>query len=74
MKIFRLDYQHNKDIVDENILTVFVVAKNKGEVEKNKKKLGYSIEKITKLTHKEFDEEKSKIEHYRLEHADQYLD
>ncbi|BBD88775.1 MULTISPECIES: 30S ribosomal protein S17e [Staphylococcus] len=74
MKIFRLDYQHNKDIVDENILTVFVVAKNKGEVDAFAKKLGYSIEKITKLTHKEFDEEKSKIEHYRLEHADQYLD
>ena len=30
MKIFRLDYQHNKDIVDENILTVFVVAKTRG--------------------------------------------
>ena len=32
MKIYRLDYQHHKDIVDDNVLTVFV-AKNKSEVE-----------------------------------------
>lgn len=31
MKFYRLDYQHHKDIVDENILTVFVVAQNKGK-------------------------------------------
>lgn len=33
MKIYRLDYQHHKDIVDDNVLTVFVAAKNKSEVE-----------------------------------------
>ena len=38
MKIYRLDYQHHKDIVVDNVLTVFVA------------------------------------EHYKLEHADQYLD
>ena len=27
MKIYRLDYQHHKDIVDDNVLTVFVAAK-----------------------------------------------
>ena len=27
MKIYRLDYQHHKDIVDDNVLTVFVVLK-----------------------------------------------
>ena len=33
MKFFKLDYQHNKDIVDDNVLTMFVIAKNKDEVE-----------------------------------------
>ena len=74
MKIYRLDYQHHKDIVDDNVLTVFVAAKNKREVEAFAKKLSYSIETITKLTHKEFEEQKAEIEHYKLEHADQYLD
>ena len=74
MKIYRLDYQHHKDIVDDNVLTVFVAAKNKSEVEAFAKKLSYSIETITKLTHKEFEEQKAEIEHYKLEHADQYLD
>ena len=29
MNIYRLRYQHHKDIVDDNILTVFVLAKMK---------------------------------------------
>lgn len=74
MKIYRLDYQHHKDIVEDNILTVFVIAKNKGEVEAFAKKVNYSIEKITKLTQKEYEEQKNNVEHYKLEYADQYLD
>lgn len=27
MKFFKLDYQHHKDIVDDNVLTMFVLAK-----------------------------------------------
>ncbi|AGZ25645.1 MULTISPECIES: hypothetical protein [Staphylococcus] len=73
MTFYKLEYQHNKDIVDDNVLTVFVIAKNKGEVEEFAKKLGYAVEKITKLTQQEFDHEKETTEHYRLEHADQYL-
>ena len=33
MKFFKLDYQHHKDIVDDNVLTMFVLAKDKDEVE-----------------------------------------
>ena len=73
MKFFKLDYQHNKDIVDDNVLTMFVIAKNKDEVEEFAKKLGYAVENIKKLSQKEFDHEKEGTEHYRLEHADQYL-
>ncbi|MEB6612631.1 hypothetical protein [Staphylococcus pasteuri] len=73
MKFFKLDYQHNKDIVDDNVLTMFVIAKNKDEVEEFAKKVGYSVENIKKLSQKEFDHEKEVTEHYRLEHADQYL-
>ncbi|WAE41847.1 hypothetical protein LQ944_05485 [Staphylococcus pasteuri] len=73
MKFFKLDYQHNKDIVDDNVLTMFVIAKNKDEVEEFAKKLGYAVENIKKLSQKEFDHEKEFTEHYRLEHADQYL-
>ena len=29
MNIYKLRYQHHKDIVDDNILTVFVLAKMK---------------------------------------------
>ena len=73
MKFFKLDYQHHKDIVDDNVLTMFVLAKDKDEVEAFAKKLGYAVENIKKLTEKEFEHEKEVIEHYRLEHADQYL-
>ncbi|OHQ40454.1 hypothetical protein [Staphylococcus sp. HMSC069E09] len=73
MKFYRLDYQYHKDIVDENILTVFVVAQNKGEVEQLAKKLRYAVENITKLTEKEFKKEKETNEHFRLEYAENYL-
>ena len=52
MKFYRLDYQHHKDIVDENILTVFVVAQNKGSRTACQKVLRYAVENITKLTEK----------------------
>ena len=73
MKFFKLDYQHHKDIVDDNVLTMFVLAKDKDEVEAFAKKIGYAVENIKKLTEKEFEHEKEVTEHYRLEHADQYL-
>lgn len=38
MNIYKLRYQHYKDIVDDNILTVFVLAKNEEEVEQFAKK------------------------------------
>ena len=58
MKFFKLDYQHHKDIVDDNVLTMFVLAKDKDEVEAFAKKLGYAVENIKKLTEKEFEHEK----------------
>ena len=61
MKFYRLDYQHHKDIVDENILTVFVVAQNKGEVEQLAKKLRYAVENITKLTEKNLRKRKKRM-------------
>ena len=72
MKFYRLDYQHHKDIVDENILTVFVVAQNKGS-RTACQKLRYAVENITKLTEKEFKKEKETNEHFRLEYAENYL-
>ena len=33
MKVYKLNYQHHKDIVDDNVLTMFVTADNQEEVE-----------------------------------------
>ena len=66
MKVYKLDYQHHKDIVDDNVLTMFVTANNKKEVETFAKKLHYKIEHLSPLSKKEFEEEKAKDEHYRL--------
>ena len=63
MKVYKLNYQHHKDIVDDNVLTMFVTAK----------KLHYKIEHLSPLTKKEFEDEKAKDSHYRLEHVDHYL-
>ena len=59
MNIYRLRYQHHKDIVDDNILTVFVLAKNEEDVRKFAKTVNYKA--------------KAKGETYRLEHADTYI-
>lgn len=73
MKIFRLKYQHYKDIVEDNILTVFVVAKSKSEVEAFAKHLHYAVEDIAKVSEKEYEHEKANNEHFRLEYVDHYL-
>ena len=36
MKVYKLNYQHHKDIVDDNVLTMFVTADNQDEDEKAK--------------------------------------
>lgn len=61
MKFFKLDYQHNKDIVDDNVLTMFVIAKNKDEVEEFAKKLGYAVENIKKLSQKNLTTKKKSL-------------
>ena len=50
MNIYKLRYQHYKDIVDDNILTVFVLAKNEEEVEQFAKKVSYAVESITQIS------------------------
>lgn len=50
MNIYKLRYQHYKDIVDDNILTVFVLAKNEEEVEQFAKKVSYAVEYYTNLS------------------------
>lgn len=72
MNIYKLRYQHYKDIVDDNILTVFVLAKNEEEVEQFAKKVSYAVESITQISQEEY--EKAKDEHFGLEHAENYLD
>ena len=37
MNIYKLRYQHYKDIVDDNILTVFVLAKMKKKLNNSRK-------------------------------------
>ena len=59
MNIYRLRYQHHKDIVDDNILTVFVLAKK--------------VEDVKHTTYEAYEEAKAKGETYRLEHADTYI-
>lgn len=74
MNIYKLRYQHYKDIVDDNILTVFVLAKNEEEVEQFAKKVSYAVESITKISQETYEKEKEKNEHFGLEHAENYLD
>lgn len=76
MNIYKLRYQHYKDIVDDNILTVFVLAKNEEEVEQFAKKVSYAVESITQISQEEYEKEKEKAkdEHFGLEHAENYLD
>ena len=52
MKVYKLNYQHHKDIVDDNVLTMFVTADNQDEVEAFAKKLHYKIEHLSTLTKK----------------------
>ncbi|RLY74302.1 hypothetical protein D9V09_02100, partial [Staphylococcus epidermidis] len=56
MKVYKLNYQHHKDIVDDNVLTMFVTADNQDEVEAFAKKLHYKIEHLSPLTKKEFED------------------
>ena len=58
MNIYKLRYQHYKDIVDDNILTVFVLAKNEEEVEQFAKKVSYAVESITQISQEEYEKEK----------------
>lgn len=74
MNIYKLRYQHYKDIVDDNILTVFVLAKNEEEVEQFAKKVSYAVESITQISQEEYEKEKAKDEHFGLENAENYLD
>ncbi|PTK87258.1 hypothetical protein BUZ20_03980 [Staphylococcus haemolyticus] len=74
MNIYKLRYQHYKDIVDDNILTVFVLAKNEEGVEQFAKKVSYAVESITQISQEEYEKEKAKDEHFGLEHAENYLD
>ena len=61
MNIYKLRYQHYKDIVDDNILTVFVLAKNEEEVEQFAKKVSYAVESITQISQEEYEKEKLKM-------------
>ncbi len=74
MNIYRLQYQHYKDIVDDNILTVFVEANSEDEVREFAQKVSYAVEDIKKLSDEEYREERAKNETFGLEHADKYLD
>ena len=61
MKVYKLNYQHHKDIVDDNVLTMFVTADNQDEVEAFAKNYITKIEHLSPLTKKEFEDEKRKI-------------
>lgn len=61
MNIYKLRYQHYKDIVDDNILTVFVLAKNEEEVEQFAKKVSYAVESITQISQEEYEKKKLKM-------------
>ena len=61
MNIYKLRYQHYKDIVDDNILTVFVLAKNEEEVEQFAKKVSYTVESITQISQEEYEKKKLKM-------------
>ena len=61
MKVYKLNYQHHKDIVDNNVLTMFVTADNQDEVEAFAKKLHYKIEHLSPLTKRNLKKRKRKI-------------
>ena len=54
MNIYKLRYQHYKDIVDDNILTVFVLAKMKKKLN-NSRKVSYAVESITQISQEEYE-------------------
>ena len=51
MNIYKLRYQHHKDIVDDNILTVFVLTKNEEDVRKFAKTVNYKVEDVKHTTY-----------------------
>lgn len=67
MNIYKLRYQHYKDIVDDNILTVFVLAKMKKKLNNSRKSKLCSWEYYTNLSRR-IRKEKAKDEHFGLEH------
>ncbi|WP_231917242.1 hypothetical protein [Staphylococcus croceilyticus] len=73
MNIYRLKYQHYKDI-DSNVLTVFVEADSEEDVKKFAKVVSYSVEDIQKLSEEEYKKERAETESFGLEHADKYID
>ena len=73
MKIFKLRYQHYKDIVDDNVLTCYVLAK----IKRSRticEKVSYKIEHMEKISKRKYQKEKAKGNDYALEHANHYLD
>lgn len=64
MNIYRLRYQHHKDIVDDNILTVFVLAKNEEDVRKFAKTVNYKVEDVKHM--KLMKKLKQKVKHIAL--------
>lgn len=60
MNIYKLRYQHYKDIVDDNILTVFVLAKMKKKLN-NSRKVSYAVESITQISQEEYEKKKLKM-------------
>ena len=66
MNIYRLRYQHHKDIVDDNILTVFVLAKNEEDVRKFAKTVNYKVEDVKHTTYEAYEEAKAKVKHIAL--------
>ena len=66
MNIYRLRYQHHKDIVDDNILTVFVLAKNEEDVRKFAKTVNYKVEDVKHTTYEAYEEAKAKVKRIAL--------
>ena len=66
MNIYKLRYQHHKDIVDDNILTVFVLAKNEEDVRKFAKTVNYKVEDVKHTTYEAYEEAKAKVKRIAL--------
>lgn len=66
MNIYRLRYQHHKDIVDDNILTVFVLAKNEEDVRKFAKMVNYKVEDVKHTTYELMKKLKQKVKRIAL--------